>query len=93
MPFQIDDMRPFSTDPDANEMDPTGDEHFLTTGHCPVCQRRGFVFGPRGGAAVNIECANVKCRQRYNVTLDERQRVVLSQRIPRTSVWLSEPAQ
>lgn len=40
----------------------------LTRGHCPRCQARGFVLGPRGGVAINIECANLACRERFNVT-------------------------
>lgn len=36
-------------------------------GYCPDCDHRGFVLGPRGGAAINIECGNVECRSRFNV--------------------------
>jgi hypothetical protein len=38
----------------------------LSRGYCVVCSYRGFVLGPMGGAALNIECGNVECRQRYN---------------------------
>jgi hypothetical protein len=40
----------------------------ITRGHCPDCDYRGFVLGPRGGAAINIECGNPQCRARFNVT-------------------------
>jgi ribosomal protein S27E len=39
----------------------------LNRGHCPDCNHRGFVLGPRGGAAQNIECGG--CGNRFNVTL------------------------
>lgn len=39
----------------------------LAAGHCPICKERGFVLGPRGGVAQNIECANLGCRARFNV--------------------------
>jgi hypothetical protein len=65
----------------------------ITTGHCPACGYRGFVFGPRGGSSVNIECGNVKCRTRYNIATDMWQRVIMVQEIDRNGVWPSEPAQ
>jgi hypothetical protein len=40
----------------------------LGHGYCPDCGYRGFVLGPRGGAAINIECGNLDCRARFNVT-------------------------
>jgi len=39
----------------------------LSRGLCPICARRGFVLGPMGGMSINIECANVECRRRFNV--------------------------
>lgn len=39
----------------------------LGKGHCPACGYRGFILGPRGGVAINIECGNLDCRARYNV--------------------------
>lgn len=39
----------------------------ILSGHCPDCEYRGFVLGPRGGAAQNIECGNVECRARFNI--------------------------
>lgn len=44
------------------------DKAKIAMGHCPDCDYRGFVLGPRGGVAINIECGNLKCRARYNVT-------------------------
>lgn len=41
----------------------------LSRGQCPACGMRGFVLGPRGGLAQNIECADLACRSRYNVTM------------------------
>jgi len=40
----------------------------IGAGFCPDCGYRGFVLGPRGGAAINIECGNVECRARFNIT-------------------------
>jgi len=37
----------------------------LNTGHCPDCDHRGFVLGPRGGSSINIECGG--CGNRFNV--------------------------
>jgi len=38
----------------------------MSRGHCPDCNHRGFVLGPRGGAAINISCGG--CDKRFNVT-------------------------
>ena len=40
----------------------------LGDGTCPDCGHRGFVLGPRGGAAINVECGNRSCRSRFNLT-------------------------
>jgi hypothetical protein len=40
----------------------------LSKGNCPVCHSRGFVIGPSGAAALNVECASRDCRARFNVT-------------------------
>jgi hypothetical protein len=63
----------------------------LEKGHCVDCGHRGFVLGPRGGVAINIECANVECRSRYNVTTFAGE-VLSAQRIERTGKWPSEPS-
>jgi hypothetical protein len=58
----------------------------IDTGHCPDCDHRGFVLGPRGGASINIECGNVKCLARFNVctaATPQRISVVMAQRLPR----------
>lgn len=66
----------------------------LTAGHCPDCSSRGFVLGPIGGMAQNIECANLACRARFNVALFAG-RVLHAHRIDRASEggipWPSEP--
>jgi len=54
----------------------------LTRGECPTCRSRGFILGPRGGVAQNIECANLECRARFNVTTFGGH-CLLAQRIPR----------
>lgn len=56
----------------------------LSAGHCPDCNYRGFRLGPRGGAAQNIECGNLKCRARFNVTMISGT-AVFAQRIERES--------
>lgn len=53
----------------------------LSSGHCPDCSYRGFLLGPRGGASINIECANVACRSRFNVANIGWQ-IVMAHRIP-----------
>ena len=67
----------------------------IDAGHCPDCGYRGFVLGPRGGAAQNIECGNVDCRARFNVTVYGGA-VLIAQRIGRGGdgdgiKWNSEP--
>lgn len=57
-------------------------EAAITRGHCPDCNHRGFVLGPRGGVAQNIECGNLDCRARFNVCVYAGQ-AVFAQRIPR----------
>jgi hypothetical protein len=57
----------------------------LTHGHCPDCGYRGFVLGPRGGASINIECGNLDCRARFDVTTAMTHHVVFAQRIPKQS--------
>jgi hypothetical protein len=66
----------------------------IEAGHCPDCDYRGFVLGPKGGAAQNIECGNVECRSRFNVTFWSSA-VVMADRIEKVSEgglpWKSEP--
>lgn len=62
----------------------------INRGNCPDCGSRGFVLGPRGGAAINVECASTACRSRFNVTTFGPQ-VVLAQRIDNGGPWGSEP--
>lgn len=65
----------------------------ITAGHCPDCGQRGFVIGPQGGASINIECANITCRERFNATFYSGE-VVFAQRIGNGwngPSWPSEP--
>jgi hypothetical protein len=62
----------------------------ITRGYCPDCGRRGFVLGPQGGNAINIECANIKCRSRFNVALFGG-KVMFAHRIDSDNKWPSEP--
>jgi len=62
----------------------------LTAGQCPTCGKRGFVLGPRGGQSINIECANLKCRVRFNVATYGG-RVLMAEAIETVNVWPSEP--
>jgi hypothetical protein len=43
----------------------------VSKGHCPACGSRGFVIGPAAPAGtvlnLNIECAMLDCRSRYNI--------------------------
>lgn len=58
----------------------------MSAGFCPDCGWRGFVLGPRGGVAQNIECGNVMCRARFNVTQPfTSHRIVMAHRIPKQS--------
>ena len=53
----------------------------MSDGYCPDCGHRGFVLGPRGGAATNIECG--ECRQRFNVTQGPlSHHIMMAHRIP-----------
>lgn len=40
----------------------------IDDGHCPDCDHRGFVLGPRGGSGMNIECGNIACGSRFNIS-------------------------
>lgn len=66
----------------------------ISAGNCPDCHSRGFVLGPMGGINLNVECANVHCRARFNVALYAG-RVQYAQRIEKHSEggpeWPSEP--
>jgi len=66
----------------------------LSRGLCPICAHRGFVLGPQGGMSMNIECANVECRRRFNVVTVSG-RVITAQQIERRgeggTIWPSEP--
>ena len=68
----------------------------IDKGRCPDCGYRGFVLGPKGGAAQNVECGNVECRSRFNITVYGSE-VMLVQRIGKAGdgspVWNSEPNQ
>jgi len=62
------------------------DAELIGDGYCPDCGNRGFVLGPRGGASINIECANNACRARFNVTpLPHSHRPAFVERIPKQS--------
>jgi hypothetical protein len=55
----------------------------LDSGHCPDCNGRGFILGPRGGVSINIKCANLDCRSRFNVASPGwSHRISFAQRIP-----------
>ena len=53
----------------------------MSMGLCPDCGYRGFLLGPRGGAAQNIECGSLACRSRFNVTNMGWQMIVMGQRL------------
>lgn len=54
----------------------------ITKGNCPDCHYRGFVLGPRRGTAINIECGNIGCRARFDVTTSPMShRLVMGHRI------------
>ena len=58
----------------------------ITRGHCPDCNHRGFVLGPRGGSSINIECGNLECLARFNVaSVSTSHRFVMGQRIEKRS--------
>jgi hypothetical protein len=58
--------------------------HKMTRGNCAECGYRGFVLGPRGGVAQNIECGNKECRARFNVLCVSGE-MVMGSTIPRES--------
>lgn len=62
----------------------------LASGHCPDCHHRGFLLGPRGGAAMNIECGNKFCRSRFNVTTFGWDNLVMAERIQTPAMELRE---
>jgi hypothetical protein len=66
----------------------------ISAGNCPICGNRGFVIGPAGGAALNVECSSLPCRARYNVVYFSG-RALMAHPIPREdeggSVWPSKP--
>lgn len=66
----------------------------IDSGHCPDCGHRGFVLGPQGGMAINVECGNLRCRHRFNVT-NWMGRTAFVERLPSVAeggaVWRSEP--
>ena len=65
----------------------------IARGNCPKCGYRGFVIGPQGGMSINIECGNVKCRERYNAAFYSGD-VVFCERIGNGKVdipWPSDP--
>lgn len=54
----------------------------IDRGHCPDCNHRGFVLGPRGGNGQNIECGG--CGNRFNVAATSMSHhIVMAHRIPR----------
>ncbi len=64
-------------------MTPLSEEQLLviSRGHCPDCGHRGFVLGPQGGAAINIECG--ACANRFNVARAPWGKMVWGERIDR----------
>lgn len=68
----------------------------LSAGHCPLCEYRGFVLGPKAGINHNIECGNLNCRARFNVGMYAGH-ITFGQRIEARRdggpMWPSEPPQ
>lgn len=69
----------------------------IDSGHCPDCNHRGFVLGPRGGASINIECGNLECRSRFNIASGwSTHHVLMAQRISKEvdggANWDRQPA-
>lgn len=70
----------------------------LSDGHCPDCGGRGYLNGPKQAGTmvdtINIECADVLCRARFNITFFSG-RAIMGARLPRRSEggveWPSEP--
>jgi hypothetical protein len=55
-------------------------------GIAPDCGYRGFVLGPRGELAINIECGSPSCRARFNVGASQySHKVIIGERIPKPS--------
>src|SRR4029434_10212866 len=52
----------------------------MSKGFCPDCGHRGFVLGPRGGAAINVSCGGGEAR--FNVPTFGHD-VVMGERLPR----------
>lgn len=68
----------------------------LNKGSCPKCKKRGFVLGPMGGLSLNIECANLTCRERYNVAIFSgavQSAEHIEKRADGAPAWPSEPLQ
>lgn len=56
----------------------------MSDGYCPDCGHRGFILGPRGGSAINIECGG--CGARFNVAQGiGSHRLAMAHRIPKAS--------
>jgi len=62
----------------------------LSKGNCPACKKRGFVIGPQGGKSINIECANVDCRARFNVAFYSGA-AMMGHVLPMGEPWPSDP--
>jgi hypothetical protein len=62
----------------------------ISHGNCPSCGKRGFVIGPQGGRSINIECASLDCRSRFNIAFHAGF-AMMGQRIDRGGPWPSEP--
>lgn len=69
---------------------PQEDLDVLSAGRCPACNCRGFVIGPQGGRSINIECANIGCRARFNVAFVSGE-AVMAETISGGPEWPSEP--
>lgn len=69
---------------------PDDDLATISRGNCPACNCRGFVIGPQGGMSINIECANIGCRARFNVAFRSGQ-ALAGHTISGGPEWPSEP--
>jgi hypothetical protein len=58
----------------------------ISRGYCPDCDHPGFRLGPRGGAAINIQCMNEQCHARFNV-MPWSGVILGAHRIERESDW------
>lgn len=81
-----------ATPHDIEFLTPSDISHINIHRTCPDCAVGELLMGPRGGASINMKCANGECRHEFNLA-EHLGQIVLGNRIDRDEPALYHTAE